>query len=178
MAKCEEAGIACRQANEDADSLIVWTAEFLAPTHQTVAIVREDVDLLVIMMGINTSSNVYLLKPGKGKAPQLLYQPQSTILSKYPDLEETVGKFLDSSAQPTAIAAAREKFLVALYEANYLTTAFNALRYKQYVTSAFKFSSNIASIPPTDSAAYQHSLRVYLQVQQWLGNSLDPKLWG
>ncbi|CAH1104434.1 unnamed protein product [Psylliodes chrysocephalus] len=77
MAKCEEPGIACRQANEDADSLFVRTAESLVPTHQTVAIVGEDVDLMVIMMGLNTSPNVYLLNPGKGKAPQLLYQPQS-----------------------------------------------------------------------------------------------------
>ncbi|CAH1106556.1 unnamed protein product [Psylliodes chrysocephalus] len=68
MAKCEEAGIACRQANEDADSLIVWTAESLAPTDQTVAIVREDVNLLVIMMDLNTSPNVYLLKPEKRKS--------------------------------------------------------------------------------------------------------------
>ncbi|CAH1102838.1 unnamed protein product [Psylliodes chrysocephalus] len=51
----------------------------IAPTHQTVAIVGEDVDVLVIMMGLNTSPNVYLLKPGKGKAPQLLYQPQSAM---------------------------------------------------------------------------------------------------
>ncbi|CAH1109408.1 unnamed protein product [Psylliodes chrysocephalus] len=79
MAKCEEAGIACRQANEDADSLIVRTAESLGLTHQTVAIVGEDVDLLVIMMGLNTSPNVYLLKPGKGKPPQLLYLPQSAV---------------------------------------------------------------------------------------------------
>lgn len=164
MAKCKEAGIGCRQANEDADTLIVRTAESLAPTHQTVVIVGEDVDLLVIMMGLNTSPNVYLLKPGKGKAPQLLHQPQSAVkqnlakhmmflhamsgcdstsslynqgktkflktLSKHPELEETVGKFLDPSAQPMAIAAAGEKFLVALYGANHLTTTLNALRYK------------------------------------------------
>ncbi|CAH1101156.1 unnamed protein product [Psylliodes chrysocephalus] len=79
--------------------------------------------------------------------------------SKYPNLKEIIGKFLDPSAQPTAIAAAEEK-LVALYGANHLTTSLNALRYKQYVTSAYKFSSNIASVSPTDAADYQHSLRV------------------
>ncbi|CAH1101605.1 unnamed protein product [Psylliodes chrysocephalus] len=116
-------------------------------------------------MGLNTSPNVYLLKPGKGKAPQMLYQSQSAVkqniakhmmflhamsrcdstsylyiqgktkflntVSNYPDLEETVGKFWefwDPLAQPTAIAAAGEKFLVALYGANHLTTSLNALR--------------------------------------------------
>ncbi|CAH1102787.1 unnamed protein product [Psylliodes chrysocephalus] len=174
------------RTSEDADSLIVRTAESLAPTTQTVAIVWKDVDLLVIMMGLNSSPIVYLLKPGKGKAPQFLRSMSgcdstSSLYNqgktKYSDLEETVGKFLDPSAQPTAIAAAEKTFLVVLYGANHLTTFLNALRYKQYVTSAFKFSRNSASIPPIDVAAYQHSLRVYLQMQQWLGNSLDSKMW-
>ncbi|CAH1106226.1 unnamed protein product [Psylliodes chrysocephalus] len=115
------------------------------------------------MVGHNTSPNVYLLKPGKGKAPQLLYQPHSAVkqnlakhmmflqamsgcdsmlslynqgntkflkpLPKYPDLKETVGKFLDPSAQPTAIAAAGETCLVALYRANHLTASLNSQRY-------------------------------------------------
>ncbi|CAH1100513.1 unnamed protein product [Psylliodes chrysocephalus] len=120
------------------------------------------------MSGYDSASSLY----NQGKTKFL------KILSKYLDLEEIVRKFLDPSAQPTKIAAVGENFLVTLYGANHLTTSLNALRYKQYVKSAFKFSSNIAYIPLTDTAAYQHSLCVYLQVQQWLGNSLDPKLWG
>ena len=30
------------------------------------------------------------------------------------------------------------------------------------------------SLPPTTAAVKQHSYRVYLQVQQWLGHSLPP----
>ena len=33
-------------------------------------------------------------------------------------------------------------------------------------------------LPPTSDAAKYHSLRVYLQVQIWLGNELNPTEWG
>lgn len=212
MAMCEEAGITCYQATEDADGLIVQTAESLAPFHKNVAVVAEDVDILVIMMGLRISDNIYLLKPGRGKDPPLLYHPKSAVneglynhmmflhamsgcdstsaifnqgktkflktLTKHPELEKDVERFLDPSAQPADIAATGESFLVALYGGDHKKTNLDELRYKMYVTSAFKISSNIASIPPTAAAARQHSLRVYFQVQQWLGNLLPPVLWG
>ena len=34
------------------------------------------------------------------------------------------------------------------------------------------------SLPPTSSAVSQHSLKVYHQVQAWLGNDLDPEGYG
>ena len=34
------------------------------------------------------------------------------------------------------------------------------------------------SLPPTSAAAYEHSLRVYHQVQAWLEQDLDPTEWG
>ncbi|KAK3917979.1 Protein lin-54 [Frankliniella fusca] len=36
----------------------------------------------------------------------------------------------------------------------------------------------LADLPPTSDRAHQHFLRVYLTVQDWLGNSLDPTQWG
>lgn len=33
-------------------------------------------------------------------------------------------------------------------------------------------------LPPTESAAKQHLFRVYFQVQQWFGNTMDPTNWG
>ena len=36
----------------------------------------------------------------------------------------------------------------------------------------------IAILPPTKKAALQHFKRVYLQVQQWLGEKLSPNEWG
>ena len=34
------------------------------------------------------------------------------------------------------------------------------------------------TLPPSSAAAQYHSLRVYHQVQQWLGVHLDPQEWG
>ena len=37
------------------------------------------------------------------------------------------------------------------------------------------------SLPPTDDAALQHSLRVYLQIHQWkslMEDEIDPTKWG
>ena len=34
------------------------------------------------------------------------------------------------------------------------------------------------TIPPTKSASYKHSERVYLTVQDWIGRPLDPLQWG
>ena len=36
----------------------------------------------------------------------------------------------------------------------------------------------LAAFPPTSAAARQHSLRTYLQVQQWLGRDIPPTGWG
>ena len=36
----------------------------------------------------------------------------------------------------------------------------------------------LAALPPTSAAAREHCLRVYFQVQQWLGEDLPPTEWG
>jgi len=52
------------------------------------------------------------------------------------------------------------------------------IRYNKEVTKTLSSKFNLATLPPTSAAASQHSFRVYLQVQQWLGNNLDPTEWG
>lgn len=36
----------------------------------------------------------------------------------------------------------------------------------------------VQCLPPTEAAARFHSFRVYLQVQTWIGNKLNPVEWG
>ena len=56
-----------KQAEEDANRLIVTTAIDLSQA-KPVSIVREDVDLIVLITQLSaTNSNAYFLKPGKGK---------------------------------------------------------------------------------------------------------------
>lgn len=56
------------------------------------------------------------------------------------------------------------------------------LRYYRYNYLISKQSDeksfDLALLPPTSDAAAQHSYRVYLQVQQWRGNEVDPTDWG
>ena len=54
----------------------------------------------------------------------------------------------------------------------------NVLRYEMFEKSLSKKTFNLASLPPTEAAARQHSLRTYLQVQAWMNNPLDPFQWG
>ncbi|KAI5721596.1 hypothetical protein M8J77_022751 [Diaphorina citri] len=179
---------------------------------EVVVLVGEDVDLLVILIGTRSPSNVYFLKPGRGKVVPVLYHPQTTIdtslaehilfiraisgcdstsalfnqgkvkalrtVVKNPDLLPYIRRFLDPASTTREITEAGERFLVVLYGGNHETTSLNKLRYKSYVTSAFKVTSNIAALPPTESAASQHALRTFYQVQQWLGKNVPTTEWG
>nr|XP_018912013.1 PREDICTED: uncharacterized protein LOC109040498 [Bemisia tabaci] len=75
--KFENSGMNVRQATEDADLLIVQTAIEKAPDYPFVIIVGEDVDLLILMTALCKSNNVFLMKPGKGKRPQMMYSLDS-----------------------------------------------------------------------------------------------------
>ena len=50
-------------------------------------------------------------------------------------------------------------------------------KFVQKVTSSTSFMQS-ASLPPTSASAKFHSMRVYYQVQYWIGNTLDPLCWG
>lgn len=69
----------CKQAKEDADVLIISTALDMAHNHDNVIIIGEDVDLLVILIGLYNSPTVYFLKPGKGNITQKIYSPMSAV---------------------------------------------------------------------------------------------------
>jgi hypothetical protein len=104
-----------------------------------------------------------------------------SILEKNKSLRETVAVFSEENADHHAIAAAGEKFLLALYGAktsqtldDYRYFYYNRLIGKQKLHSRF----NLAVLPPTTAAAANHSFRTYIQVQQWMGKSLDPTTWG
>ncbi|KAJ8933269.1 hypothetical protein NQ318_006484 [Aromia moschata] len=59
------------QAAEDADVLIVTTVLSQSPNFDCVFIISEDVDVLVLLTGIpsSTKTNLYMLKPGKSGKP-------------------------------------------------------------------------------------------------------------
>lgn len=68
-----------KQHEEDADTLIVSTALDISKDYESVIIVGEDIDLLVILIGTANAiqNNVFFLKSGRGKTPTSLYSTTS-----------------------------------------------------------------------------------------------------
>ncbi|GBN76447.1 hypothetical protein AVEN_147681-1 [Araneus ventricosus] len=204
-----------KKADENADCLIVNSAPALAPTHPSVVIIGDDIDLLFILIGIFTFDNVYFLKPGKEKIGEKIFSPHTALektiadnilfvhamsgcdatsvlfnyskikfvqtLKNNPHLTKVIEIFKSPNITPEAVVDARNRFLVASFGYPISasdTPSLNNVRYKCYMTSSFSKSSNMVSLHPTEAAAQKHSLRVYHQIQNWLGNKRRPEDWG
>ncbi|KAG5881042.1 hypothetical protein JTB14_000866 [Gonioctena quinquepunctata] len=63
---------------------------------------------------------------------------------------------------------------MAIVGGDFRCTSLNEHRHRQYITSAYKFNSNFATISPSE--AQLHIYRVFHQ--QWLGNALPTEEWG
>lgn len=70
-------GVETEQASSDADTLIVRTAIMKSFTCDKVAIVGEDVDLIVLLMALTpTEQNILFVKPSRGKVARKVYSSQ------------------------------------------------------------------------------------------------------
>lgn len=89
--------------------------------------------------------------------------------------------FLNPVATKDVIISAGEAALVCLYNGN-KDEKLDDLCYRHFHEKVSKNLRYIEakSLPPASAAAKFHSLRVYYQVQQWLGNAenMDPEEWG
>ena len=75
---------------------------------------------------------------------------------------------------------AGEQVLI-LYNDGRSANSLDDLRYKMFCSKVAGGTTylQVHSLPPTSAAARYHSLRVYFQVQQWIGNdTLHPDDWG
>ena len=124
------------------------------------------------MTGCDTTSALY--RQGKKKAFKLLL--------KRPDLNTCVELFNNPSSSECSVTSAGEEFLLALYGAPRTTSSLNKHRYHCFMKAVAKCPIHtklqLASLPPTSAAAKEHSMRVYHQVQQWLGCDIPPTEWG
>ncbi|GBM56581.1 hypothetical protein AVEN_133066-1 [Araneus ventricosus] len=77
--KFSSLNMACKKPDKDADCLIVNSALALAPTHPSVVVISEDIDLFVILIGIFTFRHVYFLKPGKLKIAEKIFSPHTAL---------------------------------------------------------------------------------------------------
>ncbi|KYM99414.1 hypothetical protein ALC62_09846 [Cyphomyrmex costatus] len=77
--KLKAEGYFCKQADEDADAVIINTALDVAECDdKTVIVVGQDIDLLVLLNLLNTNNyDIYFLKPGSGNAKDSMYTSDS-----------------------------------------------------------------------------------------------------
>ncbi|GBN93293.1 hypothetical protein AVEN_122342-1 [Araneus ventricosus] len=66
-------GFVVKQAEEDADYLIIKSALEIKKRSQCVVVVGEDIDLLVTIAASINSENIFFLKPRRGKTEDALY---------------------------------------------------------------------------------------------------------
>lgn len=121
--------------------------------------------------GCKTTSHLF----GVGKGVAL------KKLMKVPEFETIATVFSDPNSKITEIVEAGNRAIVMLYNGK-VGHSLNELRYARFAdkVSTSKSVVDVQTMPVTESAAYYHLLRVYLQTQIWLGNEqhLDPTQYG
>lgn len=120
--------------------------------------------------GCKTTSHLFGI--GKGSALKKLL--------KVPEFQTIATIFSDPNSKITEIVEAGNRAMVILYNGK-VGQSLNELRYVRFAdkVSTAKSVVDVQTLPMTESAAYYHLLRVYLQTQIWLGNEhLDPVQYG
>ena len=148
---------------------IIWSVKesITALTTSTI----KNLPFVHAFLGCDTTSRIQ----GLGK---------SISLKKIQSCEEfakLAEKFSKPDMTPDDIVCAGEKALILLYNAKD-SESLNSLRYRKFIdkTSVKLSQVDPSALPPTSSAFKYHSLRVYLQVQQWIIREcvLKPDHWG
>lgn len=202
-------------ATEDADTLIVRTTiEMNQSSNRPVAIVGNDVDLLILLIGLaGNTDDILFRKVTSGEKKYVSYstsydrhlQPfilfahafagcdttsamykkgkktAVSILKKNEHLQEVIKIFYQPDKTIDEIYSAAEQFIVHLYKIDDQSDISVAeLRYKNFASSVtnVKKEISLAVLPPTEAALREHSKRVYLQIQTWLGHDMNPEEWG
>ena len=94
--------------------------------------------------------------------------------------ESIIQTFYSHDSTKEEIKSAGEKIFFLLLNLSPSDGNLDAARLRLFIAKVIKGCAAIdsTSLPPTSAAAYEHSLRVYHQVQAWLEQDLDPTEWG
>ncbi|KAK7111484.1 hypothetical protein V1264_011106 [Littorina saxatilis] len=121
--------------------------------------------------GCDTTSKLYRI----GKSEPLKKIKTDSIFNEQGRI------FCSRERTKEVIVAAGERALIHLYN-GCKGESLDILRYKRFCEKVATCSASVdvQSLPPTSAAAKYHSLRVYLQVQEWVNLSADlaPEEWG
>ena len=123
------------------------------------------------ILGCDTTSRLYGI--GKGVSLKKFFASQH--------FRDQAQVFNNTSASKEDVVAAGEKALVCVYNGK-SDEGLDSLRYRRYCEKVATNTSQVQpqSLPPTSAAARYHSLRVYIQVQQWkgVGETMSAEEWG
>ena len=102
-----------------------------------------------------------------------------SAMNKFADLQMPAKLFLTPVVTHLDVEKAGEQALISIY-GGISGSDLNFTRALKFTEKVVASSSYIPPerLPPTSDAARFHSQRVYLQVQAWLGISLNPTEWG
>lgn len=133
--------------------------------------IRDCLPFAHAMTGCDTTSSFFGL--GKLKGIDML---KSSIEAKKQALI-----FNSSNISKEQLILNGELFVLGLYGMDRCKNL-NEARYFKFVMmtkkAALRSNFDLARLPPTTEACQQQSLRVYLQVQRWMGRKLLPTEWG
>ena len=141
---------------------IQYTKKALGPQ------VCENILFIHALLGCDTTSRVYGI--GKSKGLKKFCSSQA--------FQQCASVFNKINADKKHIIEAGEKAMILLYGGN--CESLDQLRYERFCqkVASSPMAIEAKSIPPTSAACKEHVLRVYLQVQEWKGQKLDPCKFG
>lgn len=146
----------CSEMRKNTKKPHVWnikaTKQLLGPD------VCKHILFLHAVLGCDTTSRLH----GIGKGASLKKFKESAKFREQADV------FFNNASSKDDVARAGEKALVILYNGKRADTL-DSLRYHRFCEKVASSSTHIEPqvLPPTSGAARFHSLRVYLQVQEW-----------
>ncbi|CAH0746943.1 unnamed protein product [Bemisia tabaci] len=124
-------------------------------------------------------TNSALFKQGKKKPYSAL-----KVTPGGDEIQSYLKPFLDFTSSHEMIAAAGEKFLIALYAGRKRKSydTLDELRFFLFhqatARSPLMTNFDLALLPPTSNASQYHSYRAFLQVCKWRGVNLPQEEWG
>jgi hypothetical protein len=133
--------------------------------------VTDNILFLHALLGCDTTSSLY----GIGKKMGLKLICSNEVFLRQAKV------FAEKNSTNEKIRVAGEKALIQVYKGQEGDTL-DYLRLQQFQQKVGSSSSLVRPevLPPTSAAAAYHSMRVYLQVQEWMGNgdNMNPNAWG
>jgi hypothetical protein len=101
------------------------------------------------------------------------------LIMQRPHFRELLRVFFSPASTREEVHSAGDAALALVYGARRGVTL-DEYRYEKFCQRVARASNAVSpqNLPPTSAAAKYHSMRVFCQVQQWLGNAINPKDWG